>query len=87
MRPPDIHNKYGESKLLVFPNPAENTITVTSKSGLEIAEIVIYNQIGQKVMHQKPVTQSIDVSILRKGMYIVEVAFGNKKARRKLFIK
>jgi len=80
---PDIDFK---SEFSIYPNPAKDILTISCDHGLQIDEIIIYNQIGEKVLHHKPVTQSIDVSMLRQGMYIIEVASGNKRMRGK-FIK
>jgi len=75
-----------EDEFSMFPVPVESTLTISSKNNLRIDEIVIYNQIGQNVLHHKPVTQTIDVSTLRPGMYVIEVEAGNRKLRGK-FIK
>ena len=76
-----------ESELSIYPNPATERLTISSKDGLKIAEIVIYNQIGQKVLHHKPVTQPIDVSMLQPGRYIIEVNSQDLKIREKLIIR
>jgi len=75
-----------EDEFSMFPVPVESTLTISSKNSLRIDEIVIYNQIGQNVLHHKPVTQTIDISTLHPGMYVIEVVCGNRKMRGK-FIK
>lgn len=80
---PDIDFK---SEFSIYPNPAKDILTISCDNGLQIDEIIIYNQIGEKILHQKPVDQSIDVSMLRPGMYVIEVVCGNKKIRGK-FVK
>ena len=71
---------------LIYPNPVKERLTISSKNGLRIDEIAIYNQIGQKVLHHKPVAQSLDVSMLRPGMFVLEAVCGNKRMRGK-FVK
>ena len=76
-----------ESELSVYPNPAKKEIFISVKNGSIINEVNIYNQIGQKVLHKKPITHSIDVSMLRQGMYIIELILGEMKIREKLIIR
>ena len=76
-----------EDEFSIFPNPAKDVLTISSKNGLRIDEIVIYNQIGQKVLHAKRLTNSIDVSMLQPGMYMVEIVSNDLKFREKVIIK
>jgi hypothetical protein len=71
----------------LFPNPADKTVTISSKKGLDIEEVVIYTQTGQKVLQAKPVNNNLDISKLPPGMYIVEIGCGQWKARKKLMVE
>jgi len=82
-----VENINFEEGLSIYPNPANQEVFISISNGVVITEITIYNQIGQKVLHHKSVNQPIDVSMLRQGMYIIEVAFGSKNARRKLIVE
>ena len=75
-----------EGGFSIFPNPATDRLTISPKDGVTIDEVILYNQIGQKVLHHKPVMQPIDVSMLRQGMYVIDVICGKRKMRGK-FIK
>ncbi|MBC8465937.1 T9SS type A sorting domain-containing protein [bacterium] len=75
-----------EEEVSIYPNPVTSELFISS-SGAEITEVTIYNQVGQKVLHHKPVTQPIDVSMLRLGIYVIEVVCGNRKMREKLIIR
>ena len=81
-----VENLTIDDGFLIYPNPVKERLTISSKNGLRIYEIAIYNQIGQKVLHHKPAIQPIDVSMLRQGLYVIEVVCGNRKMRGK-FIK
>ena len=81
-----VSEKDAENNITVYPNPAKNGLFVSGTSGDMITEITICNQIGQQVLHLKPVTQPVDVSTLQSGLYVIEVAFGNKRMRGK-FVK
>lgn len=68
----------------VFPNPSENRITISTKNNLLIDKINIYNQLGQKVLVKDNVENTIDISNLTKGVYIIEMVSGNSIYRKKL---
>ncbi len=80
---PDI---YFKAEFSIYPNPAKDVMTISTNNGAIIEEVIIYNQIGHKVLHHKPVNQPIDVSMLRQGMYVIEVVCGNRRIIGK-FIK
>lgn len=42
---------------------------------------------GQKVIHKKGKTNTIDVSMLQHGMYIIEIEFDNGKVTSKMIIE
>ena len=71
----------------IFPNPATNEVFISSNTHSIINEVNFYNQIGQKVLHQQWLNNSIDVSNLQPGIYIIELAFGESMVRKKLIIE
>lgn len=75
------------SKLHIYPNPANSQIFIESKTGLKIDELIIYNQLGQKALHLSDINKSIDISTLGQGVYIIELSSGELKARQKLIIE
>ncbi len=75
------------NEIQIFPNPAKNELFISGKDGLIIKEINIYNQMGQRVIHKKGKTNTVDVSMLRQGMYIIEIEIDNGKVRSKLMIE
>lgn len=81
----DIRDLFNISYFTISPNPAKNEIFISSDEGITINEINIYNQLGQKVLQVKEITQKIDISMLRHGLYIVEIV-SNIKMRQKLII-
>ena len=80
----DINTK---SIFSIYPNPAQKEFTISSRNGEIIKAVNIYNQIGQKVLHKNQVTNTIDVSMLRQGVYFVEIINIDSKTRMKLIIK
>lgn len=83
-----IQSAVGISQLTVFPNPADETLTVTCHQlkGATVL-IAIYNAIGEKVMTVQPATigqqtgAAIDVSYLSQGLYWIELKSGNQTFR------
>jgi len=71
----------------IYPNPAKMEIFISGNNGTIIKEVNIYNQIGQKVLHENRITNSIDVSSLRQGMYIIELITNDLRIREKLIIR
>ena len=71
----------------VYPNPASSEIFISSQYVIPVNGITVYNQIGQRVIHKEGNTNPVDVSMLRKGMYIIEIENDNMKYRSKLIIE
>ncbi|MBW6492594.1 MAG: T9SS type A sorting domain-containing protein [Lentimicrobium sp.] len=45
------------------------------------------NHAGQKVLQGKPVNNTLDISKLRPGMYIIEMVANQRKVRKKLMVE
>ncbi len=73
-------------EIQIYPNPATNQLIISNNNETQIREVVIYNQIGQKVLHSSQISVPIDVSMLSQGMYVVEVACDELKIRKKLIV-
>ncbi|MGJ8667773.1 MAG: T9SS type A sorting domain-containing protein [Patiriisocius sp.] len=74
------------NQLIVYPNPAKNTLFVQNSSQIE--EIEIYSITGKKVFEAKPKSNNttIEVSSLTNGMYILTVISEGKRSQRKFLI-
>ncbi len=75
------------SEFSVYPNPAEKEIYISGNNKEIIKEVNIYNQIGQKVLHKTGITNTLDVSMLKQGIYVIEMVSKERKIREKLIIK
>jgi len=71
----------------LYPNPAKDILTISCKNGTTIEEVVIYNQTGQIVFEGGLSNNTIDVSGLRQGMYIVELVSKDWKVWKKLIVE
>lgn len=71
------------SKVTVYPNPANSFINISSAEA--ISGVEVYNVIGKRVLQvTNVVNNSIDVSSLSKGMYILKIASGDSIATKKI---
>jgi len=77
----------------IYPNPAENTITIELSAELDNKNISveIYNYLGQKIIFYNfagDLLNTLDVSDLSNGIYIFKILVGNKIiAREKVVIE
>lgn len=71
--------------LNVTPNPASTTITIENAAG---AQIFVYNIAGQEVMsvESAEANETLNVSNLNAGLYIVRVVNGNEVSTAKVSI-
>ncbi len=71
----------------VYPNPANDIVTV--QSSFKIREIEIHNSLGQVVLRKEGSQniETLDVSILESGVYVVRIKTQRGFANKKLIIK
>jgi choice-of-anchor B domain-containing protein len=73
------------SNFAVAPNPATESVTVTSKTE-PIAQVEIFNVLGQKIMDlnfTESLSENINVSNLQSGMYVMKI---NSTTTKRLLI-
>lgn len=75
------------SNFTIYPNPSTNgMITIqTQKAG--ILEVNIFDVLGKKVLSQKSVNQTVNVSALKSGIYLVQITNNNGTATKKLIVR
>ena len=82
-----IRDRIPDYKFSIYPNPATDKLHITNTNGLKIETVTIYNQLGQMVLHKNEIKESINISTLGHGMYIIELTSNELKIRRKLIIE
>ncbi len=75
-----------ESELKIYPHPAINKLFIANKQN-ELFDIVIFNQFSQIVLSYSNVTNTIDISTLKPGIYIIEITSNYWKINKKLVVK
>lgn len=71
--------------LAIYPNPANDVINITS-NGIGVKAVTIFDLVGKKVI-ETSTNQTINVSSLKAGIYLVNIKQDGKSATRKLVIK
>ena len=61
------------NKLVVFPNPVKEQMTVTGLNRNEYDQLSVYNMQGEKILQQKfdGTTVRVDANILAEGVYLL----------------
>ena len=77
---------------MFYPNPVSDIVTITVKNNGTINNIALYDVSGKMIMAQKPTsslsTQTLDLSSVSKGMYLLEVTTDAKlKVVKKLIVE
>jgi hypothetical protein len=72
--------------LVIYPNPTKDVLKISSVDSLEDAIYTIFDINGKRVMNSKLNQNTIDVSALNTGNYILRIVSGNKIKSQK-FIK
>jgi hypothetical protein len=78
---PNLH-----SDIQLYPNPASGTVRISGGSGVIPVSVVFYNIFGAKISEIIPKDNSIDVSVLKPGVYIAELDFETYIVRKRLVI-
>ena len=78
--------QYGNEPL-IYPNPANNKIEFSNNFTERITDLKIYNHLGQQIIHNKIIINSIDISELNQGIYIVEIKTINSRFIQKLIVQ
>ncbi|GEM_PF-5407606 len=79
-----------KAELLVYPNPAYNQLFIQGRSDMEINSIAIYSMDGKAVYQQSDVPsnlESIDVSFLSSGHYMLRIQSAGQPAQNTQFLK
>ena len=76
---------FPELNQISFPNPVSNFIDITSNVILDKVEI--YNLLGNLVLKSETTTNTIDVTNLSSGIYLITFYSGNERVVKKVIIQ
>lgn len=75
-----------QPRLMVYPNPTQNRITVSSED--TIASLSIYAISGQRVFHKTPNKNEVRLTFnLPSGIYMIQAQVSGEKLHQKLIIE
>ena len=74
-------------EITIYPNPVDKELTINSRNGTIINQITIYNCIGQIVFNTQKSLNTINLSMLDNGLYIIEIHTNERIVKKKLIIK
>lgn len=82
---------FENSSFVVYPNPAQNEVTITSSNSNFIKAITIYDIVGKTILSQdgnNEFIQTINTSELNSGIYLLQITdSNNQQTTKKLIIK
>lgn len=83
---PDMANtleveEYSLNNIVFYPNPVRDILNI--KGATTELSLTIYDILGKKLL-TKNVTDQVDVSFLKKGIYFIEIRIENKTSIHKL---
>ncbi|AUS05653.1 T9SS type A sorting domain-containing protein [Pseudotamlana carrageenivorans] len=83
-----IHHQQSIEGLSFYPNPVKSEtgyITISSKLN-SIKKIDIYNVLGKQLLTLKLKSKELNISNLKKGVYILKITENNVSETRKLIV-
>lgn len=81
----DVPKVFDTTEISVYPNPSLDIVHFNTD--LSISKVSIYNVNRQLIRVEKPVQNSIDVSSLSPGFYVLQFAVNGKKLSKKIVKK
>jgi hypothetical protein len=80
-------NELIQSQIAIFPNPANNELTINFPSELQLKSGELMNYLGQKMrFNTLENNQKIDVSNWPNGAYFLRLLFDNQSVTKKILI-
>ena len=74
-------------EMILYPNPTDKNFVIIQTNSLATKEIEVFDIIGKKVIDVSLNTNSLDVSKLNSGIYLVKITVDNQTNTHKLVVK
>jgi hypothetical protein len=74
-------NNQKELDILMYPNPASDVVYIDGNYSQ--LKVVVYDILGKQVMN-KPIKNTINISQLEKGVYILQLSAGNQRNTQRI---
>jgi hypothetical protein len=84
-------NSFENNQFIIYPNPTNDFVTITSSNYNTIKSIIIYDMLGKVIISKDcndSVIQTINTSELNSGIYLIDiVSKDNARTTKKLIIR
>lgn len=81
------NNQFTINSVKMYPNPVDgNTLNFSIENGNAV-DVIIYSALGQQVISQTDVRNSLNVASLDSGLYIVKITQDGNSQTRKLVVQ
>ena len=78
-------NGYSSAQISLYPNPSTGTVNIITA---EVAtSVVVINSLGQTVQEFTPSNTDVQLQLTDRGMYHVQLVFGNTVVVKEVIIK
>ena len=74
------------SQISLYPNPVNNGILNIISPSNELKEISVFDVSGRMILKTKTENNSIDVSQLKTGLYLLNISINGSKKTSKIII-
>ncbi len=76
-----------QNNIKIYPNPVSATLYFDLKSNSPVEKVIIFDNLGRKVLEQNNVSDNILVSDLQKGNYILKIFSDKGVQTEKIIVK
>jgi hypothetical protein len=73
--------------LSLYPNPAKDIVKIQVPAGLTAIKIEVFDNVGKQIAMQLSPENTIDVSNIASGLYLVSITSGDIKTTKKLIVE
>ncbi|WP_298422012.1 T9SS type A sorting domain-containing protein [uncultured Kordia sp.] len=75
------------SGLSLYPNPAKNLVKIQVPNGIQDIEIEVFDNAGKKINMELSSDNTIDVSKIASGLYLISIISNDIKTTKKLIVE
>jgi len=73
-----------EADIKFYPNPVKDNLSIVTSNNIQLIDVILYNNLGQKVKRYSDGFSNLDFSDLSSGIYSVEVNTKQGKTYKKI---
>ena len=78
---------FNQNKITVYPNPVQTDILYLKSDGSSLLKVELFDYLGRKIVENDKVIDSINVSGLAKGNYLIKIFSDSGTQTEKLIVE